>query len=326
MDETHGFPIETHTIARRYDGEKALWEIRLDNFWVEGHISVEGGILVYGNTFAWGSAEKRYARLALIGEDGTLRWDKRLDRGYNRDMLYTAIADGERLVVFGRGDFVELTVTVYDYAGSQLLFTAHEVGNYGIRQAVRLGDGYLVQLSNSWNGDRLIKLDQDGALLDVLTYTADDVSYVITDMLELNGRLYLSAYAFPLSADGDMNGRREIGAILDEIFAREQWDMGSAELVNLLRAQYTAVLFLCNPENGEPEQFYSVTGALGGALTAGNQGQLCWDTEHFTDAYVSLATSSFTIGASCSILRYTFAADGTLLGETATGEASGYRR
>lgn len=74
------------------------------------------------------------------------------------------------------------------------------------------------------------------------------------------------------------------------------------------------------------EQFYFGYRCAGRGTDGRQQGQLCWDTEHFIDAYVSLATSSFTIGASCSILRYTFAADGTLLGETATGEASGYRR
>lgn len=326
MDETRGFLMEDCTLARRYDSsENVLWEVRLDDFNVDGYIPVESGILVWGHTFTWSSIQPRRARVALITEDGEFRWEKSHSR-YKNDMPSAAVADGERLVVFGRGDFVNLTVTVYDYAGNELLYAAHEVGNYGIRQAVKLGDGYLVRLSNYAEGDKLIKLDRSGALLDTLTYTADDTSYVITDMLELDGRLYLSAYAFPTPEGGDAQGRSELQPVFESIFSVKAWNITAEELIPMLRAQYTAVLFLCDPESGEPEQFYAVDGALGGALAADADGHLCWDTQHFADAYFSPATSAFTIAASCNILRYTFAADGTLLGETATGETANYWR
>lgn len=241
-----------------------------------------------------------------------------------------ALADGDRLVVFGRGDFTKLTVTVYDYAGNELLSTAHEIGNYGIRQAVRLGDGYLIRTANSWDGDRLLRVSRDGELLDTLTYTADDTCYVITDMLGFDGRLYLSAYAFPAPDSGNVQGRTEIAPVLDYLFSAPDGGMrlgiASDELCARLREQYTAVLFLCDPQSGEPEQFYSVAGALGSTLSTDDQGQLCWDTEHFASAIFSPATSSFTVAADCNVLRYTFAADGALLGETVTGETSGYRR
>lgn len=329
MDETRGFLMEDYTLARRYDGENVLWEVKLDDFNVDGYIPVEGGILVWGHTFTWSSIQPRRARVALITEDGALAWEKSHDR-YQNDMPSAAVADGDRLVVFGRGNFVDLTVTVYDYAGNELLYAAHTVGNYGIRQAVKLGDGYLVRLSHNQTGDKLIKLDRDGALLDTLTYTADNTSYVITDMLELDGRLYLSAYAFPAPDGGDAQGRSELTPVFDYLFHAPdggmRWDITAEELVPMLRAQYTAVLFLCDPESGEPERFYAVDGALGGELAADADGRLCWDTQHFTDAYFSPATSAFTIAATCSILRYTFAPDGTLLGETDTGETAGYWR
>ncbi len=329
MDEEKGFPMEDHTIVRRYDGETALWEVPLDDIFVEGHLPVKGGVLVYGHTFTWSSIQPRYARIALIGEDGTLVWEKRLDRGYKNDMPGAAIADGDRLVIFGRGNFTDLTVTVYDYAGNELLFTAHEIGNYGIRQAVMLGDGYLIHTANGWDGDRLLRISREGELLDTLTYTADDRSYVITDMLEHNGRLYLSAYAFPAPASGDVQGRVELAPVFAYLFPADGGmlrNVDSDELCAMLSAQYTAVLFLCDPENGTPEQFYTVDGALGASLGTDDAGNLCWDTEHFTSAIFSPATSSFTIAADCAILRYTFAPDGTLLGETDTGEVSGYRR
>ncbi|MBR7184727.1 MAG: hypothetical protein IKD37_03870 [Clostridia bacterium] len=331
MDEERGFLMEDYTLVRRCgSGEQVLWEIELDNFFVDGYIPVKGGILVWGHTFTWSSTQSRVARVALISDDGKLVWEKYHQR-YKNDMPAAAVADGERLVVFGRGNFVDLTVTVYDYAGNELLYRAHEIGNTGIRQAVKLGDGYLVRLSHYQTGDKLIKLDRDGALLDTLTYTADDVCYVMTDMLELGGQLYLSAYAFPTPASGDVQGRNELAPVFAYIFddgseGSGHWNITSAELVPLLREQYTAVLFVCDPASGEPKQFYAVDGALGGELGMDTASQLCWDTQHFTDAYFSPATSAFSIAASCKILRYTFAQDGTLLGETDTGEICGYMR
>ena len=330
MDEKRGFLVESHTLARRYAGETMLWEQPLDNFFVDGHIPVEGGILVWGHSFTTGSAEQRRARIALIEENGKIRWDKTIDHRYKNDMPSAALVDGDRLVVFGRGDFVDLTITVYDYAGKELLYTAHEIGNCGIRQAVKLGDGYLVRVGNNWDGDQLLRISREGKLFDTLTYTADDKSYVITDMLELGGQLYLSAYAFPAPAAGDVQGRAELTPVFDYLFDAPnggyRWNIASDELCAMLKEIYTAVLFLCDPSSGEPTQFYTVDGALGAGLSTDDAGQLCWDTEHFTSAIFSPATSSFTIAADCAILRYTFSADCTLLGETDTGEISGYRR
>lgn len=329
MDEEKGFLMEDYTLVRRYDGDTVLWEVPLDDIFVEGHLPVKGGVLVFGHTFTWSSLQPRYARIALIGEDGTLAWEKRLDRGYKNDIPGAALADGDRLVIFGRGNFTDLTVTVYDYAGRELLYTTHTIGNTGIRRAVKLGDGYLVHTANAWDGDRLLRVSREGELLDTLTYTADDRSYVITDMLEHDGRLYLSAYAFPAPAAGDVQGRAELTPVFDFLFPPDglmRVNITSDELCAMLREQYTAVLFLCDPESGTPEQFYTVDGALGASLTVDDNGNLCWDTEHFTSAIFSPATSSFTIAADCAILRYAFAPDGGLLGETDTGEVSGYRR
>lgn len=330
MDEEKGFHMEDCTLARRYSDDTLLWEVELDDFNVSGHIPVRGGILVWGHTFTWSSIQPRRARVALITEDGALAWEKSHDR-YKNDIPEAALADGDRLVVFSRGNFTDLTVTIYDFFGNELSCTTHAMGGvFGIRQAVKLGDGYLVRTTNAWDGDRLLRIDRDGALLNTLTYTADDQSYVITDMLEHNGRLYLSAYAFPAPKAGDAQGRVELEPVFDYLFHAPDGGMrlgiASDELCAMLRAQYTAVLFLCAPESGTPKQFYTVEGALGASLTVDGTGNLCWDTEHFTSAIFSPATSSFTIAADCAILRYTFAPDGTLIGEIDTGEISGYRR
>ena len=94
----------------------------------------------------------------------------------------------------------------------------------------------------------------------------------------------------------------------------------------MVRDNYTAVLLLCDPEGGAPETFYSVKGSLGGKLTVNDAGELAWDVESVVNTFFSPATSSFTIGGTCQLFRYTFDAAGTLLHQEDTGETVPYRR
>ena len=55
-------------------------------------------------------------------------------------------------------------------------------------------------------------------------------------------------------------------------------------------------------------------------------GRLEWDVESVTSTFFSPATSSFTVGGICKVFRYTFDAEGTLIGQTDTGETVPYRR
>ena len=94
----------------------------------------------------------------------------------------------------------------------------------------------------------------------------------------------------------------------------------------MLRDNYTAVLLLCDADGGVPHAFYSVKGSLGGKLAVNGEGQLEWETESFVDSIYSPFTSSFTIGGTCRVFRYTFDTSGRLLSQTDTGEIVQYRR
>jgi UDP-N-acetylmuramate dehydrogenase len=68
-----------------------------------------------------------------------------------------------------------------------------------------------------------------------------------------------------------------------------------------------------------------IPGSLGGALAVGD-GHLTWDVQSITSTFFSPATSSFTIGGTCSVFRYTFDENGALTGQEDTGETVPYRR
>lgn len=326
-DEALGFDVfDRSTLECRRDGE-ALWTASFTDFAVEDAALTSSGTAVWGYTPAWSSEQPSPAWLARVDGEGNVLWQRRLDHGFQNEDVAAVLDNGDGTwAVISRGDLRRLCLSQYDTEGNELLFRETEVGNRGIWNAARLGDGYLVQLGHMLEGDtaHLVKLDRNGELTEDLTYRGEDRDYYLTDMAEFQGRVYLSGYAVPKQTDG--GGRYEIADVLERVFAREDWEISSEELTPMVRDNYTAVLLLCGPGGGGPETFYSVRGSLGGKLEAGEDGELAWDVESVVNTFFSPATSSFSIGGTCRVFRYTFDAGGALLRQEDTGETVPYHR
>lgn len=65
---------------------------------------------------------------------------------------------------------------------------------------------------------------------------------------------------------------------------------------------------------------------MGGKLNVNADGLLEWDVESFVSTFFSPATSSFTIGGTCSVFRYTFDEAGNLADRAETDETVQYRK
>lgn len=324
-----GFDLFERSVLEQYLDGSLVWSTEFDSFWIEEVIPFDDQVLVYGQTPVWSSTSNRYAYLALVDADGTVLWKKMLQNGFSDEYIAEILPNETGIAVFSRGDLSFLCLSEYDLDGNLLCFCKNEVGNYGIWNAARLGDGYIVQLGNYAAGEyaRLVKLDRNGGLTDSFHYTADDNLYFITDMAEYSGNVYLSAYAVPLSPDAESTGSRsDIAGILDVVFAREDFSISNKELTKLVREHFTAVLLICDPESGEPQKFFSVKGSLGGTLASDEYGNLLWNVERISDTYLSMATSSFTIGGASHIYRYTFDRSGKILSQEKTGEVADFRR
>lgn len=76
-------------------------------------------------------------------------------------------------------------------------------------------------------------------------------------------------------------------------------------LTPVVRDNFTAVLLLCDPNGGAPENFYSVKGLQDSTLSVGENG-LEWNVNSIVSTYFSPMTSSHTIRASCDVYQYTF--------------------
>lgn len=327
LDEALGFDVLDKSILKCYQDDNLLWTAEFPDFFVEDGLYTASGTVVWGHNDTWSSEQTTYSFLALVDEGGNILWQRQLNHGFKYEYV-SQVLDNEdgTCAVISRGDFEYLCLSQYDTNGNELIFHQTEVGNLGIWNAVRLGDGYLVQLGNKTEKEtaRLTKLDHEGNLVNDFTYEGEDCDYYLTNMEEFGGRVYLSAYAVPKQTNG--GGRHEIANILDYVFEKENWEIPSEELTPLVRDNYTAVLLLCDPEGGAPETFYSVNGSLGGKLDVNDAGELVWDVESVVNTFFSPATSSFSIGGVCQIFRYTFDSTGTLLRQEDTGETVPYHR
>lgn len=327
MDAELGFEILDKSILECWQDSDLLWTAEFSDFLTEDGALTSAGTAVWGYTDTWSSQQDSHAWLARVDERGRILWQRRLEHGFEREKIAAVLDNGDGTwAVVSRGDLEYLCLSQYDTEGNERSFRRTHVGVLGIRNAAHLGEGYLVQL---WNGTeretaRLAKLDREGNLLDHFTYQGEDCDYYITGMVEFGDRVYLSAYAVPRQTD--KGGRHEIAGILDDIFDNERLSISSEELTPLVRDNYTAVLLLCDPEGGAPETFYSVKGSLGAELRVNGAGELEWQVHSVSSTFLSLATSSFSIGGSCQVFRYTFDTHGALLRQEDTGETAPYHR
>lgn len=325
--ETLGFDVLDKSVLECYQDGGLIWTAEFPGLCVEDGAHTSAGTAVWGHNDTWSSEQPVYSSVARVDEAGNILWQKQLDHGFQYEYISQVVdnADGTWAVV-SRGDFRYLCLSRYDMDGNELFHHATEVGNYGIWNVVRLGDGYLVQLGNTMDGEtaRLVKLGRDGNVLDTFVYEGEDCDYTVTDMIEFGGRVYLSAYAVPKQTDE--GGRHEIADILAYLFDSHFWAISSEELTPMVRDNYTAVLLLCDPEGGAPETFYSVKGSLGGKLAVNDTGELAWDVESIVNTFYSPATNSFTIGGTCQVFCYNFDSSGGLLGREDTGETTPYYR
>ncbi|MCI9487589.1 MAG: hypothetical protein HFI64_11640 [Lachnospiraceae bacterium] len=331
-DEDRGFEVHDKSTLERYEDGVLVWAAEFSDFQVTDFAQVSDGTAVWGHTPTWSSEQPSSGWVAKVDEGGTVLWEREMGHGFCRESVSAILDNGDGTwAVISRGDLAYLCLSQYSDTGEELSFRKTEVGNYGIWNAARLEDGYLIQLGNNMSGEfaSLAKLDRDGTLSGSFTYTGDDCHYHLRDMTEYNGRVYLSAYATPKESgdDSDNSIYSELSGIMDHLFDNRLFDISSEELTPMIRENYTAVLLVCPPGGGAPETFYEMKGSLGAELAVNEEGELLWNTERISsDFFFSPATSSFSIGGTCRVFRYTFDEDGALVRQEDTGETVRFYR
>lgn len=308
---------------RQFDGETLVWSFECTGFSYPSYLLTDDGIILYGTNL-----HLYYARIMMLDYDGNLLWKDQPDNGFYYENIAVVLEndDGSYAVISNANTkgFKEHYICLSQYTkdGQRTMYQSTLMSG-SVVNATRLGEGYLLQLGNG----SIMKMDRSGALSTSFSYSSDSVIYRIQDLIEFNGKIYLSAYATPkLAPDEPTYGNRvEIARILDYAFSKMVHEIPDEEMTPVVQNNYTAVLLVCDPDSGTPKEFYSVEGSLGGELSV-SQENLLWDVESIVSARFSPATSAYTVVGSCSVFRYTFLPSGQLTHQEQTDEVTTFYR
>ena len=320
-DPKTGVPQLEKSVIRRYEGDKCLWETDIKEFSAFECRKTSHGPLVWG-TSPSGTGNGSRAAVSLLDNDGKILWLRFLDNGFSDEYIGAAAenADGS-IEIFSRGDLKYLCVSRYGADGRCLKTVKHSLpGFYGIKNAARFGNDYMVQLVRD-SQDKIVRITESGEIAGSFCYTSEDVVYYITDMQEFNGNLYISAYTTPKTQESGW----ELYPIVKE-HGEDLINMSEKELTGLIRENYHAVLLVCAPDGNKLQEFYSVKGNLGADLHTDKEDRLIWQTENIQSVYYSPATNSFAFGGISDIDEYAFSADGVLESCTKTGRHVDFRK
>lgn len=306
---------------QKYDGETLLWSVECSEFSFPYYTVVSDGILIYDYHL-----KDSQALLHKYDFDGNLLWKDQPDNGFKRERIACVVenADGS-YAVFSNGYDGEnhLCLSLYSPDGERLLYKSNPMQGAPML-AARLGDGYLVKMGTG----KLINMDSQGNVSHSHSYEGDDCYYSIQSMIEYNGKVYISAYATPKLAEGerDYDGRKEIARIVQYAHSKCWMDISEEELLAVVRENYTAILLVCDPNSGVPQEFYSVAGSLGNSLSISEDGNLIWRVDNIAEAIYTPITSAYSLVAHCCVYEYTFDESGSLIGQEKTDKVTGFYR
>ncbi|MBQ8414090.1 MAG: hypothetical protein IJX58_02465 [Clostridia bacterium] len=315
--------------VERLDGDTFVWSAPVPEFYVYGLKALSDGVIVFGETDF--DKSPREAWIAKFDDNGTLLWNNKFDNGYTNEVISKVLENSDgSYAVFSRGGYGGLALTHYSSDGEKTHFKVIEATNNGILDVTYFKGGYAIRLNDIKKNrpDNFVIIDYKGNVTNSFTYATENSYTYFTDMKELDGKLYISAYATPRLEDesDSAGGRYEVARVLNYLFDNKIVIISSEELTPMLSENYTAKLLVYNPETNSTEELQSVEGSLGGKLTYNEERNIVWDVESFVSSFYSPATSAFTIGGSCSISRYTFDKSGAMIDMKNTDETTDYRR
>ncbi len=289
---------ENNSIFIKYaDGEK-VWEVTFTDLMVHGFYnnpsSKETPVLVYGYTPYDLIANGQTASLIALDADGNIVWRTEQDNGDNFDQIQTLLTDKDgSYVAFGRYEDTSgshLSVNKYSKSGKPLSFTPIDLEYSGIENAALAENGYLVEVYSYANmvHSLILKLDEDGNLVNSFQYESEDYDLYVTDFCEHNNKVYISGYTTPKGPGGYVSFLNDFFALREEILmaTRDGNTLTKEDLLAMYRKQSTAVLLICEPESGTPNEFYTIEGSLGDEVYVNND-SVCWFTRNIIEASYS---------------------------------------
>ena len=211
---------------------------------------------------------------------------------------------------------------IYNYQNS-----FNDLDGNRVNEITETTDGYLVHLINREYNAKFVKINKDGILQQEFSYEfstsceAENYKYFFTNMIEFEGKLYLSGYSVPSSS----NGSSGVEKIIDQLMQMDYGEVTDELVLSLFKQNFKAVLLVCDNEDGELSKFYSVDAGVGSNLRIEDD-KLVWEVEYFITMGYLPFTSSFTFGGVTQVYNYIFDKDGKFLNASETEINRMFRR
>lgn len=327
----YDYDYETQTFSC-YSGNTLQWSVTISEFFVDGHVPLSDGILLHGHTASLVGPDPWYTWIAKVDNNGRLLWKRQIAvaANYHTERLATVVehSDGS-FAIFNNGcGWNRAPALIQCTADGEVTANYHTLAlpDCEIMNAMLFDGGYLVQCrvyTDTGVEEKLVKIDREGNVSESFSYETKDAHYFFTDMLEYDGRLYLSAYAMPCTVR-DVGNRLEATLLLDGAPQPDDDTVGTVDITAHAQEKYTAVLLVCDPDKGAPVSFYTVDAARGGKLAIGPDGTLMWEVHSVVSAVVHRFTSAYIVSGTTYVSRYTFDATNTLITREDTDRMDGF--
>lgn len=298
-------------------GDQQIWRKRLDDLYIYDARAVGDKIMVAGNLLAKGVSTQT-VRVCLLDSESNVIWQKDYNSRMHQPGVNYILYDEGNCTLFTASNDCMWILTI-DMEGNLVSerYAEYDARGEWIKKVVPMGDGYLML-----KGDRLMQ-EKDGKVQSTVTFGNGDDYYEITDMVEFNGLVYLSGRIVPSIQYESGKWSKGLYGLYQEQFGGKT--PSAEEQLQFMKDHHTAVLLVCDPDSGEPQQFYTIPGASGSHLSV-NGKQLDWLVNRYVGAEMNanetyyISTGYFaTIKA--DVWQYVFSPYGQVVGEKDTGSS-----
>lgn len=312
-------------VFRKYNEEVEEWSIDI-NHPINGFKEFSDSILVFGG-YNYNSLSEYSPKVFItkLNKNGNIIWKKDFADSYR---LYDMFFNDENYTIFlnqssNKKNFKIIKLDcIGNIVSENVYYNEFDIDNTRI---INLKNYYLAYVKNYYGKHTFIKINYDGSVENSFNYTDEKYFYHFTDMIEVNGKLYLSGYSYPVSDYKYHSNRDELYNIIETVSKMEYEKVTPDYILELFKENYKAILFECNNEDGELKLFYIVDSSLGWKFTI-EDGNLIWEVETFNNMFFSPYTSSFTFGGSTKVYQYLIDTNGNLVEINDTGELREFRR